>query len=198
VITKRLIDQTSILDSMPRKPSYDCEDLIRRARDILWKQGWAWHVTQESGNNVALKGQLYAAFVSDALYQLALDNMRWMVRRLWRHLNTRTALLALQALRAMLSKIKQRQHGHAWPVTFLNYRPMATCLRRSRQRASTRMEHCFAGPVWCKAQAQNQTASVTTSHGLCAICAQSNLLDCASLAEAHENAQRHHNFFLSR
>lgn len=60
---------------MPRKPSYDREDLIRRARDVFWKRGWAGTSLKDLENTLHLKpGSFYAAFGSkDALYQLALD-----------------------------------------------------------------------------------------------------------------------------
>ncbi|MCF2905146.1 TetR/AcrR family transcriptional regulator [Octadecabacter sp. CECT 8868] len=60
---------------MPRKPSYDRDDLIRRARDVFWKQGWAGTSLKDLEKTLNLKpGSFYAAFGSkDALYQLTLD-----------------------------------------------------------------------------------------------------------------------------
>jgi AcrR family transcriptional regulator len=60
---------------MPRKPSYDRDDLIRRARDVFWKRGWAGTSLKDLENVLNLKpGSFYAAFGSkDALYKLALD-----------------------------------------------------------------------------------------------------------------------------
>ncbi|MGJ8611777.1 MAG: TetR/AcrR family transcriptional regulator [Octadecabacter sp.] len=60
---------------MPRKPSYDKDDLIRRARDVFWKRGWAGTSLKDLENTLHLKpGSFYAAFGSkDALYQMALD-----------------------------------------------------------------------------------------------------------------------------
>lgn len=60
---------------MPRKPSYDREDLIRRAKDVFWKQGWAGTSMKDLERELKLKpGSFYAAFGSkDALYGLALE-----------------------------------------------------------------------------------------------------------------------------
>ncbi|WP_371225733.1 TetR/AcrR family transcriptional regulator [Roseovarius sp. 2305UL8-3] len=60
---------------MPRKPLYDRDDLIVRARDLFWARGWAG--TSMKDLEAALKlnpGSFYAAFGSkEALYELALD-----------------------------------------------------------------------------------------------------------------------------
>ncbi len=60
---------------MPRKPSFDRDDLIRRARDVFWKRGWAGTSLKDLEETLKLKpGSFYAAFGSkDALYQLTLD-----------------------------------------------------------------------------------------------------------------------------
>jgi AcrR family transcriptional regulator len=61
--------------TMPRKPSYDREDLIRRAKDVFWKHGWAGTSMKDLERELNLKpGSFYAAFGSkDALYRLALE-----------------------------------------------------------------------------------------------------------------------------
>lgn len=60
---------------MPRKPEYDRDDLIARARDIFWRQGWAGTSLKDLERELKLKpGSFYAAFGSkDALYGLALQ-----------------------------------------------------------------------------------------------------------------------------
>lgn len=60
---------------MPRRPQYDREDLIERARDIFWRQGWAGTSLKDLEAVLNMKpGSFYAAFGSkDALFELALD-----------------------------------------------------------------------------------------------------------------------------
>jgi len=60
---------------MPRKPNYDRDDLITRARDVFWRQGWAGTSMKDLEKTLLLKpGSFYAAFGSkDALYGLALE-----------------------------------------------------------------------------------------------------------------------------
>lgn len=60
---------------MPRKPGYDRNDLIERARDLFWKQGWAGTSLKDLEQVLQLKpGSFYAAFGSkDALFELAMN-----------------------------------------------------------------------------------------------------------------------------
>lgn len=60
---------------MPRRPLFDRQDLIERARDIFWQQGWAGTSLKDLERILDLRpGSFYAAFGSkDALYELALD-----------------------------------------------------------------------------------------------------------------------------
>ena len=60
---------------MPRKPEYDREALIDRARDLFWKQGWAGTSLKDLERTLGLNpGSFYAAFGSKAaLFELALD-----------------------------------------------------------------------------------------------------------------------------
>ncbi len=60
---------------MPRKPAYDRDLLIDRARDIFWRKGWAGTSLKDLERALDLRtGSFYAAFGSkDALYELALD-----------------------------------------------------------------------------------------------------------------------------
>ena len=60
---------------MPRRPNYDKDDLILRARDLFWRQGWAGTSLKDLEKTLSLNpGSIYGAFGSkDALYGLALD-----------------------------------------------------------------------------------------------------------------------------
>ncbi len=60
---------------MPRKPEYDRDELINRARDLFWKQGWAGTSLKDLERTLGLNpGSFYAAFGSkNALFELALD-----------------------------------------------------------------------------------------------------------------------------
>lgn len=60
---------------MPRKPEYDRDDLIDRARDLFWKQGWAGTSLKDLERVLDLKpGSFYAAFGSkDALFELTME-----------------------------------------------------------------------------------------------------------------------------
>lgn len=59
---------------MPRKPTYDRDALIAKARDIFWRHGWAGTSLKDLERELKLNpGSIYAAFGSkDALYALAL------------------------------------------------------------------------------------------------------------------------------
>jgi len=60
---------------MPRKPNFDRDDLINRARDVFWARGWSGTSLKDLEHALKLKpGSFYAAFGSkDALYNLALE-----------------------------------------------------------------------------------------------------------------------------
>jgi len=60
---------------MPRKPSFDRDDLIDRARTVFWNRGWAGTSLKDLERTLNLRpGSFYAAFGSkDALYELAMD-----------------------------------------------------------------------------------------------------------------------------
>ena len=60
---------------MPRKPEYDRNELIDRARDLFWKRGWAGTSLKDLEGELQMKpGSFYAAFGSkDALFELALE-----------------------------------------------------------------------------------------------------------------------------
>jgi TetR/AcrR family transcriptional repressor of nem operon len=60
---------------MPRKPNYDRDELIERARDLFWRQGWAGTSLKDLEAVLQMKpGSFYAAFGSkDALFKLAME-----------------------------------------------------------------------------------------------------------------------------
>ncbi len=60
---------------MPRKPEFDRDDLINRARALFWRRGWAGTSLKDLEDDLKIKpGSFYAAFGSkDALFGLALD-----------------------------------------------------------------------------------------------------------------------------
>lgn len=60
---------------MPRKPNYDKDELVERARDLFWKRGWAGTSLKDLESELQMKpGSFYAAFGSkDALFALAMD-----------------------------------------------------------------------------------------------------------------------------
>lgn len=60
---------------MPRRPNFDKDQLIERARDLFWKRGWAGTSLKDLEGELQMKpGSFYAAFGSkDALYKLALE-----------------------------------------------------------------------------------------------------------------------------
>ena len=59
---------------MPRRPSYDRDELIGRARDLFWRRGWAGTSLKDLERELQMKpGSFYAAFGSkEALFRLAL------------------------------------------------------------------------------------------------------------------------------
>lgn len=60
---------------MPRKPNYDRDELIERARDLFWQRGWAGTSLKDLEAALQMKpGSFYAAFGSkDALFALAME-----------------------------------------------------------------------------------------------------------------------------
>ena len=66
---------------MPRKPNYDRNKLIERARDLFWKRGWAGTSLKDLEAVLQMKpGSFYAAFGSkEALFALAMEKYagRW-------------------------------------------------------------------------------------------------------------------------
>lgn len=60
---------------MPRKPNYNRDDLIERARDLFWKRGWAGTSLKDLEAVLQMRpGSFYAAFGSkEALFALAME-----------------------------------------------------------------------------------------------------------------------------
>jgi AcrR family transcriptional regulator len=60
---------------MPRKPNYDRDELIERARDLFWQRGWAGTSLKDLEALLQMKpGSFYAAFGSkEALFALAME-----------------------------------------------------------------------------------------------------------------------------
>jgi len=60
---------------MPRKPSFDRDELIEKARDLFWQQGWAGTSLKNLEETLDLRpGSFYATFGSKAaLFELALE-----------------------------------------------------------------------------------------------------------------------------
>jgi len=117
---------------MPRRPNYDREDLIERARDLFWKRGWAGTSLKDLEAELQMKpGSFYAAFGSkDALFELALQRYSTDgIQRLRRLAEERGPLKALQhfptgviesdeapAKACMLSKTLLELHAHEHPL----------------------------------------------------------------------------------
>lgn len=91
---------------MPRKPEYDRNELIDRARDLFWQRGWAGTSLKNLEAALQMKpGSFYAAFGSkDALFELALDKY------------AQDGILRLKALAAELGPIKALQRFPAMAI----------------------------------------------------------------------------------
>jgi len=117
---------------MPRRPNYDKDDLIERARDLFWRRGWAGTSLKDLEAALQMKpGSFYAAFGSkDALFALALEKYatdgRDRLRALARQHGPLKALQQLPqiivendaapAKACMLSKTLLELHAHNHPL----------------------------------------------------------------------------------
>lgn len=117
---------------MPRKPNYDRDDLINRAKDLFWQRGWAGTSLKDLEAELNMKpGSFYAAFGSkDALFGLALEKYsKDGVARLTALVQEHGALRTLQLFPAlmidnveapakacMLSKTLLELQAHAHPL----------------------------------------------------------------------------------
>jgi hypothetical protein len=127
-ITKQLIDQTlNNIRLMPRKPSMTAKIDPPRPRHTL-ETGLRHHRHSRIWKQQALKPGSFTRLVKDALYQLALDQYA---------VDGAATLAALEHAHGPL-RFRHPRHvieNKAAPAracmlakTFLNYRPMATCL----------------------------------------------------------------------
>lgn len=117
---------------MPRKPNYDRNDLIERARDLFWRRGWAGTSLKDLEASLQMKpGSFYAAFGSkEALFALAMEKYaadgRERLRVLAQKLGPVKALQrfpgivvendAAPAKACMLSKTLLELHAHNHPL----------------------------------------------------------------------------------
>jgi len=117
---------------MSRKPNYDRNDLIERARDLFWKRGWAGTSLKDLEATLQMKpGSFYAAFGSkEALFALAMERYaadgRERLRALAQNLGPVKALQrfpemvvendAAPAKACMLSKTLLELHAHNHPL----------------------------------------------------------------------------------
>ena len=117
---------------MSRKPNYDRNELIDRARDLFWKRGWAGTSLKDLEAELQMKpGSFYAAFGSkDALFELAMDRyandgaerLRELARRfgplraLQRFPEIAIGADDVPAKACMLSKTLLELHAHDHPL----------------------------------------------------------------------------------
>lgn len=90
---------------MPRKPSYDKQELIVLAKELFWKKGWAGTSMKDLETMLNMRpGSFYAAFGSkDALYELALE--QYAQEGLARLENMRKKLGAYETLKRFPSEV---------------------------------------------------------------------------------------------
>lgn len=117
---------------MPRKPNYDRDKLIERARDLFWKRGWAGTSLKDLEAELQMKpGSFYAAFGSkEALFTLAMEKYatdgRERLKALEREYGPIKALQQFPAMvvqneaapakACMLSKTLLELHAHSHPL----------------------------------------------------------------------------------
>ncbi|MCY4179526.1 MAG: TetR/AcrR family transcriptional regulator [Litoreibacter sp.] len=146
---------------MPRRPEYDREDLIERARDLFWAQGWAGTSLKDLEGVLKMKpGSFYAAFGSkDALYELTLERY------------VRDGLARLKALAAKHGPLEALQifpriviEGGHTPAracmlskTLLELQPRSHPLAETANKHLKSMEAAFADLI-VLAQAEGQVA----------------------------------------
>ncbi|PJI86183.1 TetR family transcriptional regulator [Yoonia maricola] len=142
---------------MPRRPNYDRDDLIERARDLFWQHGWAGTSLKDLEAALQMKpGSFYAAFGSkDALFELALDKY------------ASDGAARLGALAAKLGPLQALQQFPAHVITnddapakacmlsktYLELQARNHPLARKADKNLTKMEAQFAA-LFAQAQAQ--------------------------------------------
>ena len=147
---------------MPRRPSFDRDDLIDRARDVFWERGWAGTSMKDLETTLGLKpGSFYAAFGSKAkLYALALEryaqNGQDSLARAVKELG------ALEALKQYPIRIVQSDGGGAKACmlakTVLELGPQDGELAQLASAALSKVEGLFAR-VFAQAQADGDVAA---------------------------------------
>ncbi|MEJ8562670.1 helix-turn-helix domain-containing protein [Yoonia sp. GPGPB17] len=146
---------------MPRRPNYDRDDLIERARDLFWQYGWAGTSLKDLEAALQMKpGSFYAAFGSkDALFELALDKY------------TSDGSARLGALTEKLGPLQALQQFPAHVIandaapakacmlskTYLELQARGHSLAAKADKNLTQMEAQFAG-LFAQAQAQGDIA----------------------------------------
>lgn len=170
---------------MPRKPSYDRNELILRARDLFWARGWAGTSLKDLEAGLNMKpGSFYASFGSkDALFELALQTYsKESLARVDTLVAEHGALKALQMLplaivqnpdtpakACMLSKTLLELQAHHHPLAGV------------ADQYLTKMETRFAD-VFAQAQAEGQITTEQSPRQL-AVRYQSDLLGLRVTAE---------------
>lgn len=133
---------------MPRKPEYDREDLINRARDLFWAQGWAGTSLKDLEAELKMKpGSFYAAFGSkDALYELTLE--RYVHDGLARLKELAAEHGPLGALQVFPRSVIENAHASARACmvakTLLELQPRKHPLAEAADNHLKRMEAAFA------------------------------------------------------
>jgi AcrR family transcriptional regulator len=177
---------------MPRKALHDRDDLIKRAKDIFWRRGWAG--TSLKDLEVALDtrpGSFYAAFGSkDALYELALNKYAQDGMDRLEALNeTQGSLGALQAYPGIVFE-NPDSAGHACMLakTFLELNGQGHALAQVANDLLLRMEAKFA-QLFQAAQAAGEIGPTLNTESLAGRY-QSDLLGLQVLAaQSHSQAQ---------
>ena len=133
---------------MARKPEYDRDLLIEKARDLFWAQGWAGTSMKDLEAGLGVKpGSFYAAFGSkDALFELALE--RYAEDGLARIQALSEELGPLQALQSFPKLVIERKDAPAKACmlskTLLELQAKAHPLASTASAHLLRMEAAFA------------------------------------------------------
>ncbi|WP_050605629.1 TetR/AcrR family transcriptional regulator [Ruegeria sp. 6PALISEP08] len=133
---------------MPRKPAYDRDALIAKARDIFWRQGWAGTSLKDLERELKLKpGSFYAAFGSkDALYALTLESYAnegvARIKALAEKLGPKEALKAQPRL--VIEAVENPTKACMLAKTFAELQAKDHDLADQAARHMTEMKACFA------------------------------------------------------
>jgi len=172
---------------MPRKPSYDRDDLIGRARDLFWRRGWAGTSLKDLEAVLQMKpGSFYAAFGSkEALFDLALGKYASdSVARLDDLARDQGPMGALMALpRIVIDTEDAPARACMLSKTLLELRAQDHPLARAAERHLSRMEAHFAD-LFRKAQGAGDIGAAHDPETL-ARRYQSDLLGLRISAERH-------------